>query len=304
MSIDITFFAFNESRADSKWTQLRNFDLKNIAATHQTKSQLEDQLLKIKNDEYAAQTAEAYLNQQGIDAPDDTLIFNTESAIERGEIEWPPAVSEEQNRPKKEIERRLSELLPIPSEIDGTNFLYALWPDEVELSWLKHEHTNRSHFLYDLVELDLNFGSVSASPPDANYVYSFMKSLLVIFCPELTIDEVKNIEHLFEVKIVQFFERISKAKIFESFQNPDPAFLRSIEIDNRDLSWFPSALVDFAFEIKPIAKDLKNTGGRLIVGGNGSELEDAELARRADKHFDSLLARFPWINDQLVDNSH
>lgn len=303
MSIDRTFFAFNEQRADAKWTELGTLDLKTLAAADQKKNELEDALRKITDEQRTAQTAEAYLHTQGIDTPSDALIFNTESAIESGEINWPPAISEEQNRSKKEIEQRISELPTVPPEIDGTNFLYALWPDEIELSWLKHERTTRTQFLYNLIELDLAFGSTSVSPENEDRGYSFMRCLLTIFLPEISLDEGRDSEQLFGENIVPLFERISKEKIYEALRDPDMDFLFSIEIDSGDLSWFPDALIDFALELRPLAKEVKNNGGRLIVATCGSHVEDPYLLERAKRNFEFLVNKFPWINDLLIEKS-
>lgn len=299
MSIDITFFAFNKHRADVLWQRLGTLDLKTLAAAHQEKDELEYRLQRLTGNQSSAQTAVAYLRQQGIEVLNELLIFNTETAMERGEITWLPVEAEEQMRERRYIEDRLAELPAIPPEISGSDFLYALWPDEVELSWGRSERHSRSQLLDELRVLDLRFGSISVSPSEPEYVYSLMKALLFVAVPQVSLEDRAAPELLFAQNIVPMFEAISKAKIFEALKDPPQHVVEALEIVPRDLSWFPEAVIQFAYELRPLAKELKEQGGRLIVEVGGFELEDKELEERAALHFQFLLSRFPWIGERL-----
>lgn len=299
MSIDITYFAFHPKRADVRWSELENLDLERIADTHQTKREIKESLNNLEKKMRSAETAEAYLKEQGIESPSDITLFNTRAALERGEIAWSPSISEADIIKKQTLEKQLAELPIIPLYLDDTNLLFGLWPRKTTLSWMSQEPKSTEECLDDLIGLDLAFGSVSTYLSDPNNEERFLTALFYLFMPEAAAEERVDMEHLLSEKIVPLFEKMSKQKIYQALDEASEELLQTIEITSDDLEWFPDALIDFAFEIRPIAKDIKDTGSRLVIAGGGTELEDTELNERAEKRLQSLFSRFPWMEKRL-----
>ncbi len=99
---------------------------------------------------------------------------------------------------------------------------------------------------------------------------------------------------------IELFQRLSREKLQEALLNISEKQLVEYNVSMWDKSHFANAVVEFAYQIRPIVVACKQSEGKIVMDFN-SEVSDRELLKRASRHLDALVKAYPDLKERLTD---
>ena len=337
MSMDVHFYAFSESRSDQEWEKFwRRTDVRQTLGDLKARQARIGRLQELNEKEQGLRSAATYLERHGVSPPKadeqedipidedvkyQLLLQNTEAALDRGEIDWQPeALTPEEAREQKEIDSSLTyperaRYFGIELKKDGAVSEVARREIETEevpgtepilelhIDWYLSPESSGTRFgreelLNDLMKMDLRFSSEWAYISAGGAFSSYLHALFVIFVPEASDSELSSIDYTGvppQDKLILLFQRITRDKIAQALSDPEERHNKAINMDSEDIS----ELIEFAKDIRPVVKDLKENGSRLIVTTDYDAKHDPVLVARAEKHLNQLLEKYPDLKTRL-----